>query len=893
MGHRSLIVEDLLCPAYNEEGIDLTEDGRGRRIVGTLMDEMRQARAWVTQARSQFIEFFKWYYSHHPGEQVSAEMIAVYKRQARASLVVLDKVLPTLTRDCQALARVLDFAFENELYLYSEYLSDYRRQLVGALGPECDPAKLRLIHDERTLVNLIRELQNHVTPAQFARILGDLRGGFATAPWGDRQQVRLACQRWRPLSYGIYRIEGEEYRVVPHSRLRLETLDDWPSERVVRWRGGRLLGYKKSKPFQVDIGQRAVEAVPYVRSRHYRSYIWVGEAPIGQKFAIDGRLRSESAGAEWQIALLLAPGGSDRPSLCIAITRLMLYYPDLPHRTVRVWATTGYEYEDALHEDGVRRFHLHRRLVIPLDDFETLVEVGVSVSGDQVRYKSFEPETHYLFSVVSRGRVQARGVADLGDREYVLFTRSASRPQAGPGVSIEHLPDPFGPYAVYRVVWEEADRPFELQVGAVQWSFQRRREFAAMIDVRNVPPHLRLKPYQCLRFQDLELRLYSTVDLTMVALSMYVYGEEGLLGQVDLSPCVRPTGTACLFDIASDVWQEVEALAGGQPGKYVLRFCDGDVVLGEQVISLLPALELVGWDDQIQYLENEPLPVTVASTECPIWNPDAQQLDSQAVFWLHPRTQAEPWPEHPALRRIISLPISTLVSFPDLGETPEVVVHPWLFGFRLYLKRTEQPPGKSVYYQRLSQADYYHLSETALHIFAKPHCRVDLAVGAWVVWSMETDANGDLLIDSLDDLCQACLGEKTLVGVRCGAQQSSFVVCWAPLLQSLRVEEGEAIMSFNGPDDTFVRLRSLNLSGETYWSQDIPCEGKESISRVVLPAGRHALGYLVAEYVLPNGEVRPSVWQVQVGEPTMSQFPPEWLREGIGVESLRDAEMLA
>jgi hypothetical protein len=124
--------------------------------------------------------------------------------------------------------------------------------------------------------------------------------------------------------------------------------------------------------------------------------------------------------------------------------------------------------------------------------------------------------------------------------------------------------------------------------------------------------------------------------------------------------------------------------------------------------------------------------------------------------------------------------------------------------------------------------------------------------------------------------------------VRCGTLQSFFVVRWAPFLQSLTVEENEAVLSFNGPDDAFVRLRMLNLPGETYWSQDTPCRGEETVSRIALPVDCPAFGYLVAEYVLPAGEVRPSVWQVQVGEPTMSQFPSEWLLEGIGLDSLDD-----
>ncbi len=203
MERRSLVMNDLLWPAYREEGLERTKDGRGRRIVGTLADEMRQARTWVTQARDQFVEFFKWYYRHCPHEEITPELIETYQKQTGIRLLVLDKVLPALTRDCQTLARVIDYAIENSLYLQSSRLDDYRNEVIDALGSEYDPVHLGLIRDPRTLVQLILELQNHRTPAQFERELRNRRGGTVTMPWGETLDVRTALERCTPLPYGI------------------------------------------------------------------------------------------------------------------------------------------------------------------------------------------------------------------------------------------------------------------------------------------------------------------------------------------------------------------------------------------------------------------------------------------------------------------------------------------------------------------------------------------------------------------------------------------------------------------------------------------------------------------------------------------------------------------
>jgi hypothetical protein len=894
MERRSLMMDDLLWSAYQEEGLELTHDDRGRRIVGTLTDEMHQAGAWVTQARRQFVEFFQWHYRHCPDEQITPHLLAIYREKTGARLQALDKVLPALSRDCQALARVIDHAIENGLYLTASQLDDYRRQVVAALGPEYDPARLRLIHDQRALIRLILELQNHYTPAQFKRELHARRGGFVRAPWGDRLNVHSALERWTPFAYGVYRVEGQEYRVVPHPRLRLEMLDEWHFERVVPWRGGRLLGYKKRSSFDVTIGRRTVGATRYVRSRGEEVYVWVGEVPTGQKLAIDGRLRPESAGAEWDVALRLTAAGNERPALCIPITRLMLYYPDRIFQPVHVWASTGYRYEDTLCEDGVQRFHLHRRLIIPLDIFDASVKVGVSVSDETVLCQTFEPEPHYLFSVVSCSQVRARELADFGDREYVLFTRDESPPQACSGVSVTRLPEPWGAYTVYQVTWEDADQSFELRVGTAHWAFERRREFAALFESNPPPPHLRLRPHQCLRFQDLSLRLYSTLDLTAIPLVLEVYDDDGLVGQVELSPHVSPADSRHFFDVTPAIWEEVNDLAAGQYGRYYLCFYSEEILLGEEVLSLMPSPSLEGWEGNAPQLETELLEVSIASPDCPVWNPDTQRTENRAAFRLRPRTHAERWPDYPALRRIVSEPVSTLASFPDLGETLEVVVHPRLFGFRLYLKRSEQTlAGRwRTSYQRLSQADYYHLKSTELHVFSAPHSRVELSVGVLVVWEGETDADGDLLLDSLECLHPACMGEETRVTVRSGGLRTEFIVRWAPLLQDLAVEDEEIVLRFNGPDDTSVRLWLRGPSGEAFWAQDVPCQGKEITARIPLPVQRPPLGYLVAGYVLSGGELRPAVKQVQVEGKSAVRIPSEWLREGVGFDSLKDLEAL-
>ncbi len=875
---KRFLMMDILWTAYQEEGIKLAYDGRGRRVVGTLIEEVRQAHAWLYQARSQFVEFFQWYYCYSPDEEITPELLAAYREQTGTRLLVLDKVLPALTRDCRALARVIDYAIENRLYLQASRLDDYRRQVIAALGPEYDPSHLRLVRDERTLIRLILKLQNHYTPAQFSHLLQQRRGGSITAPWGESLNVRVALERWMPFPYGIYRLEGQEYRVVPNPRLRLEMLEKWPYEYVVPWQNGRFLGYKKPSPFQVIIGRRTVEAAPYWLSQGERVYVWVGPVPTGEKLVIDDRLQLEAVGADWHVGLKLRYHLGDQPAMCIAIDRLMLYYPERAYQPVRVWSSTGYTYADSLREDGVRRFHCHGALIIPLETFDTSVEVGVDVGDETVLGQTFKPELHYLFSTVSRERVQGRDLTGMGDREYVLFSRATSPPQAGPGVSVRRLQEPYGAYTIYQVTWEDPSQPFDLHVGTEHWAFQHHREFMPLLGSTSPSPYLRLKPHQFHSFADVSLRLYSTSDLIASSLTLEVWDDEGLLAQFNLGNYVQLTNTPNFYDVSEDIWREIGRLTTGRWGRYAFLFLQDEVTLGELRLDLVPPVHLE-WDTEAVYPEKEPFLITV-TTPHPAWNPTTQRAETRVQLTMRPRTRAEPWPEHPGLRRVASEPVSAPLLFPDLSESVEVVVQPWVFGLHLYLKRYKQA------YQPVEQGDYYHLDQTVLYVFAAPEESVEISCGGHLAWTGRTDTNGDLLIADLSFLRGACLDERTEFVVCSGGLKASFIVQWAPLLYDMRVEEETLLVHFHGPENTGLHLYLRDNQGSVRYTWEFACQGREVTVALPIPAHGPGLTYITAEYVLSDGQVRPAAKQIllQVGE--AKRLFLSWLKGGIGVERL-------
>lgn len=890
MEKRGWITDQLLWPAYKDVGIPQKRGRKNRRIVGSLVSEVQRSAKWLRQARSKFINFFKWYYRHYPDEEISQQLIAHYQKETRDSLYVPDKILSTFARDCRTLAKVIDYAIENGLYLEPTELDKYRAQIVDAI--QQDPLSLNLIRDQRTLVSLIQELQNHMTAIQFKQILRQRRSGHVTSPWGNRSSASRALKRWQPFPYGIYRLDEQEYRVVPHPRLRLEMIDRWPLEQIVIWKGARSLGYKKTVPFRVTVGRRNLKSRQYWRAEEQCFHLWVDEAPVGEKLVVDGRLCAESAGAAWDLGLKLnQPSGSD-PVLSISIDRLMLYFPRRPHQSIRIWTSTGYLYTDNLREDGVRRFHLHHMLKVPLPDFNAPVHVYVAVGEEEVLSRTFPPDPNLLFSLTSGEQVRMRTLADTRELKYLLLTQSTTRPQPGPGVSVLRRPEPYGLYTIHEVIWEDSSLPFELEVESERWFFKRRWEFIPFLRPSLPIPPLQLKPHQYQRFADVSLSIFSNRDLEPVPLSLEIGDTDGVLAQFDLKPYIIADAPD-IYSVRSALWKDIEKLTVSRWGQYWLRFQSDEVVLGDLNLSIVPHVE-VEWDGDMLCSENEAIPFTVR-TPCPAWDPSSGQTETCLQLTVRPKTQLEPWSKHTPLRRLVPEPASVVLAFSELGESLDISIEPRsIFGFRLYLERGERR-GRSRWhtsYQPIELADYYQLTKTVLYLSSSPESRVDILQGDTLVWSGQSDLQGDILLEKLSFLREFCSYEQTIFVIRCENLEKEFIVQWAPLLDNVTLDGDTATLQFQGPLDTGLKVALHDEEGQIWQTWHMPCKNRKNRSDLSLPQSCRGTCYLVVEYVLSNGETRPAAQQLVVPGKQLLQIPSSWLEEGIGLATQDELSQL-
>lgn len=491
-----------------------------------------------------------------------------------------------------------------------------------------------------------------------------------------------------------------------------------------------------------------------------------------------------------------------------------------------------------------------------------------------------------LFSVSSREVVRGRGRADVGDSEYILFTQPGAGVLPGPGLKLEPLPSGVGNRDVYRVIWEDPSWPFELRVRTAHWAFERRREFTALLSVTSSVPHVRLRTGQAHRFADVSLSLFSTLDPTKEPVGLEVLDDDGELTRLDLTPYVAATDTPCFYAVNSALWQRLDQLRAGQCGSFALIFRHQDALLDELRLSVVPEVKLVGWNAEAMLSEREEFSLTVETESEPIWHSVRRLSASRVALALRPRLQPELWPEHSGLRRMVPQPVAAPIVFPDLGETVEVVVRPRLFGWRIYKKRSQQTSSGrwQTNYQSIPEVGYYHLHQAVLHVFAGPGSPVKLAVGTLAVWNGQADANGDLLLEDLSFLRDACTSEWTDITVRCGNLASRFTVRWAPVVHDLKVVNDSIVVTFEGPEGTAVRLKACDRSGSILDITDLACLGRLGTVEWHLSELKSRSTSVQAAYLTSSNQMLPTIWETPFsGMDKNIHVPFEWLEAGIGL----------
>src|SRR5258708_15220937 len=876
------ITEELLWRTYHEEGIELKYRSNNAQLyVESLVSEVHTSQT----TREKVIDFFRWYYQHYAGSEVTRELIQLYEK--KGSFYISEKAIPALNQDCQTLACIIEYASENNLLLAQSNREDYHQEIIAALGPLYDLAHIRLIRSKDSLHNLIIELENHYTPEQFLRKLEAYTKGTVQPPKGEALPVSTARQIWRTktFSYGLYLLNNEKFRVVPFAWLWLETIAQWPYEQVISLRRGGYLGYKKSQSFQVKIGARVVEGRRCILPDGKQCYVWVGAVPRGEPLVVDGCPYQGSGGIDWKISLYLGYDEYLQPTIEIVCDSLKAYFPGNPRSRIAIRTSQGYEQVRNLNLDGVVYFSLP--ITLPLEDLPYPEIVSLYLDEELLDSKTLSPDPAYLFSCQTHECIPVGTKREWGEKRYYLFTTSPEDITAQ-GIDLEQFDAVFGSYTIYNVIWEDNNQPFQLQVRNISWNFQQQHYLFIQMKPQLIEEVIQLEHHQMHHFSQSIMYVISNIDLVNSSITCQVFSPGELILEIEARLCLQRSGND-QYLFTPTFLEKLNAVTVGQKcyERYTIRFLGEGKVLEQSTIALIPALDITSPQIEQLMLENEILKVKVSSPHLSVWDPAEGKVGSSANISIRPKLSVRPTGKSTKRGIIYLAPqfVTAPLTFPAIGETIEIKVCPKLFGLRLYEKKD-----KADRYYQVDVLDYYTLKTAALYVFTNANYKVSLYVDNQEIQSNHADTDGDTIFE-LEALKENCHAEWTTVTVVSRGQKSTFLIRWTPLIHQLFVKEDRVHIRVNGPQNAGIILRLVDNNNQLRDQQIIGCKGKPEEVSLTLPPIESAWGqcYLMPAYYLADGTKLPSAWQWRLARHDSAKVVLEWLRVGIGIS---DKELL-
>ena len=281
---------ELLWDAFesNEVTNALKVRSAYRREFVRTIDEVWGIRS-LNSAR--LVSFFIEYYREHPGKRLTPALMR------RILGLVDDAVLrqaASFDRVFTSMTHAVDVILENELEGLPLDALEAELELHGVdLGR---PNALRYFANKRAhaVQEIIGELRQQRTPAQFVRYLRTIPGHTITLPTGTRRAARVLAETER-LPYGRYvdHSTGEEHHVTPAARISLNIIGALPLGVFKQVAGVTL--YVTTRPFTAQVGNRVEASVPLHTRTGVRN-LWCGNPQRGVPLSIDGYAHPDTVG---------------------------------------------------------------------------------------------------------------------------------------------------------------------------------------------------------------------------------------------------------------------------------------------------------------------------------------------------------------------------------------------------------------------------------------------------------------------------------------------------------------------------------------------------------------------------------------------------------------------
>lgn len=874
--HYALISEELLWKTYEEESIEQkwSSGGIRREFVRSLISEFHTSEA----KRQEVLDFFLWYYQNHLTAEVTLDLIRSYETESRRQFPLPQKALAALNKDCQILANIITYALEQDLSLALVDFAGYNQQITIALGPQYDLTHTQLIRGKRSLSNLIIHLENHRTPLQFLSALKLQPKAIVQTPKGGLLSSHAALEVWktRKIPYGLYSLDEVEYQVVPIRWLSLESIAQWPHEKVISLQRSGYIGYKKRIHFSVQIGKKLIDARLCILHNE-QCYIWIDTVPYGDPLVIDGNPCRESTGVDWKVSFRLGYDAQLLPRIEIACDSLKAYFPERPRSRISIRSSEDHEQTRFLNLDGVG--HFSRDITLPLGNLTVPVTIGLYLDDELLDSKILTPQRAYLFSCQTHECIPAGAKREWGENRYYLFNL-LTNDMASQGIDLELLDTRFNPYGIYQIMWEDHSQPFHLRAGDLLWDFLLQRYLFIQIRPHSVEDPIQLERHQVHQFDQSVMSVISNIDLINSSVVCQVFFSGELISETEIYLCLQQFSSNT-YRFTSSFLERLNDLAVGrkQYGRYTFFFTEEERLLEVATVALMPIINILSPRLEQLFREDEVLHIEVFSPHLVVWDPANNSVNTSASIQLCPKTTISS-----ISKGIIYLTptiITTFIVFPTISEAIQLKLCPKLFGFRLYKKV------KPASYMQIDTLDYYALEAAALYIFTRERYEITLSVEGVVTWLGKANDDGNAIVQSLEFLKRHCHQEQTVVTVASGGQKGTLVIHWKPLIREMFVEENRVHLDIDGPQNSDVILRMVNVSGQVQNLGIVHCRGMQFKAVLDIPPTEPGWGqcYLMPVYHLADNKEIPSARQWRITASDTVQIPADWLQDGVGISS--------
>nr|BBH86552.1 hypothetical protein KTC_13030 [Thermosporothrix sp. COM3] len=864
-------------PRRGQQRYEQHTDQTRRLIIKSLTDALPGV---ASLERKQFIDFFCWFYQYRFVSQQNPYSLEVqsilqgYQRQTGDSLPIHHKAYPRFREDLFKLAELIERIAEGT---YPD-----QESLKALLEQNETPSFFRRQKD--IILSVYQRFRNALRPERFLELLLSLPSDTQISTPAHRVvNISRVHYQSNMLHYGYYQIGKTRYQVVPFDWLWLEAIQQWPVNRLIPLRQNHYIAYKKAQPFEVQKGEQRIHVTRRCYDEQGNSfYLYVDEITPGELLLIDTQKVQASQGLSVKIALELT-FEEQRPAILLTFPWVRVGFWNQAIRTLTVRTSQGDTQQWPLYptdKGGVQSASHMPGLLLKRIDCDLSIEYSFETLPSKYMHKTLDEAL--LFASSTRQNVPAGTRGKWGDTLYYLFVKQGCSIWHAPHIALENVESYSTSYRVYRVIWKETEKPFQLSAGLCRWTFKQPGKFSISIQPEN-GSSVHLKHGQFYAFNQLQINTNRSLEGLRCQLA---YRDE----QVTLPITLTEIAEQC-YRLDQRTLRSLHTFTRARYGKWQLHFLQEDEVIEQCTFSLIPSVEISA--SSYPLIEGQPTTLEISASH-PLFGPPERptrqtsiQVTAEAVTPASPIDTQQHFPE--GVQELTAPRLTVPLSFPTLAQTIDLCFSPPLFGIRFYQRSS------GTTWQRIERLQYYYIAHSLLYVFSVPESEIRLYAGKQLLGTYHTNSAGNVLLNDLQILAPCCLSEYTTFTLTSGQKALSFEVHRPPRILESHLQANKLTLTLEGPPRTGVELSLLDEHDRSHYYQYISCSLKKHTFILDIPVYSVKTRYctLIASYLLSNQTKQATGFHWRIDTAAHPNIPSSWLDAGLGLSDASLLEYLA